>query len=1108
MNSSMNEKTGKPEGMSPEKRALLAERLAGKGGGGKDAPIPRRSGAGPDPLSFAQQRLWLIDRMEPGGATYNVPYAYRLAGPLSMDVLERALSAMVDRHEILRTTFRMAGDAPVQTIGPAVRITPPVRDLRRLGEGDREASLRDLGAAEARRPFDLERGPLMRVEIAKLSDTEHVLFLTFHHIVFDGWSEGIFFRELQTLYQAFSRNERSPLPPLPVRYVDYAAWQRETLRGDLLERQLSYWRGRLGGALPFLDLPLDRMRPPRQSFRGTTRLFTLDAELHRRLVRLGQAEGVTLYMTMLAAFNVLLWKYTGEQDIVVGTPTAGRMRRETEEMIGFFVNTLVMRTDLSGNPEFRELLRRTRELTLGAFENQDLPFEKLVEELHPQRLPAHNPLFQVMFVLQTAPRGDLRLPGISFTKIETDNDTAKFDLTLSLTEKENGLSGWLEGNADVFEYESLARMASRYETLLRGIAADPSRPIGYIPIMNNEEREQVLSDWKGSDVPYPRDSAIHQVFEEHARAHPETTALLWEGDRMTYGDLNRRANKLARHIRSRGVGAETPVGLSLDRSVETIVAILGVLKAGGAYLPIDPAFPAGRKKFLLDESRVPVVLTTELLREGLPPSGAEIISLDAGWPAIDAEEDTDLPPVTEGGSLAYVMYTSGSTGNPKGVCVPHRGVVRLVSGARYAHFGPGEVFMLLAPASFDASTFEIWGPLLNGATLALAPPGSLSLEDLASAIGKFGVTTIWLTAPLFHQMVDGPIGCFSGVRQLLAGGDVLSVPHVNRFIARHPGCRLVNGYGPTENTTFTCCYEVRGAVRAGSTVPIGRPVENTTVYILDEFFQPVPIGVPGELFAGGDGLARGYLNRPALTAERFVPSPFDAAGGARLYRTGDRARFLPDGNIEFMGRRDTQVKLRGYRIELGEVESVMCEHPAVAESAAIVREDVPGDRRLVAYWVPRAGEIAEEKSLRSHAKSRLPEYMIPSAFVRLDALPSGGTGKIDRDALPAPGTGDYGGEGSHPAEGATPTEKALRAIWADILHMNVVATDRSFFELGGHSLLAMQVITRIRESFRVELPLMTLFEHPTIASLALVIEEKLTEEIENMSDEEASRLSE
>ena len=1103
-----DEKTNRSREMSPGKQALLAQRLAGVPDAGRGDVIPRRSGTGPVPLSFAQQRLWLLDRLEPGGTTYNVPYAYRLTGPFSLQVLQRALTEIVNRHEVLRTTFRIEGEAPVQTVGGSSIVEVHVRDLGALQESERESALHSLGAEELRRPFALDRGPLMRVEVARLSDTDHVLFLTFHHIVFDGWSEGVFFRELQTLYQAFLRNDASPLQGLTLQYADYAVWQREWLRGDVLERQLSYWRGRLGGDLPVLELRGDRPRPPRQTFRGTTQLFKLDSELHRQLVRLSQAEGVTLYMTTLAAFTVLLWKYTGQHDVVVGTPVAGRTRRETENMVGFFVNTLVIRTDLSGNPTFRELLRRIRESTLGAFDHQDLPFEKLVEELHPQRVSTHNPLFQVMFVLQTASRGEPRLPEISFAKMETDTETAKFDLTLSMTEKEKSLDGWLEGNADIFEHETLALMSARYETLLRGIVSDPSSPIALLPLMKEAERHQVLFGWNNTAVPYPRESAIQQIFEEQVRRRPEGTALRCEGRPLSYSELNRRSNKLARYLQKRSVGRETLVAISLERSVELIVAILGVLKAGGAYLPLDPAYPEERMKLLMDEAQVPVILTTESFRAGLRSGKAEVICLDSDWPAIDREQDHD-PPVGAGAeSLAYVMYTSGSTGKPKGVCVLHRGVVRLVCGARYAHFGPDEIFLHLAPASFDASTFEIWGALLNGGTLVVAPPGPLSLEDLASVIVTSGVTTLWLTAPLFHQLVGGQIECFSGVRQLLAGGDVLSVPHVSKFVARHPHCSLINGYGPTENTTFTCCYKVTGAGRIGTSVPIGRPVENTTVYILDASLQPVPVGVPGELGTGGDGLARGYLHRPELSAGSFIPNPFDAAGGGRLYRTGDQARFLSDGNIEFLGRRDTQVKLRGYRIELGEIESVMCEHSAVGEAVAIVREDVPGDRRLVVYWVLRAGQDADEGSLRSYVKTRLPAYMIPSAFVRLDALPSGGTSKIDRNALPVPGPGAFPMEALITGEPANPTEKALAKIWADILRLPSVERNRNFFELGGHSLLAMQVITRIREAFRIDLPLISLFEHPTVAALALVIENRLTEEIENMSDEEASQQSE
>ena len=1088
------------QGLSPAQRALLEQRLAGATIAGGDERIPRRAGAEPAPLSFAQQRLWLLDLMEGGGPTYNVPYVFRVEGPLSLPVLERVLGEIVRRHEVLRTTVRLQGDTPVQAVAEATPVVIRLREIGSTAAAEREASVLAFIREETQRPFALDSGPLMRVAAIRLSDVEHILALTFHHIVFDGWSAAVFFREMEALYPAFADNRPSPLQPLPIQYADYAVWQRRWLSGAVLGRQLEYWRSRLGGELPLLELRGDRPGPARQSFRGTTHIFTIERETVERLKRLSQAEGVTLYMTTLAAFLVFLARYTGGRDLLIGTPVAGRMRREIEDLIGFFVNTLVIRTDLTGDPTFRELLGRTRESALGALDHQDVPFEKLVEELHPGRMSTRTPLFQAMFVLQTASGEDPQLPGISFTRLDTDTGTAKFDLTLSLTEKKAGLTGWLEGSADIFDYESVVRMAGHFGVLLRSIIEDPSAKIGALPLMTASERHRVLHEWNETTVPYPRDAPVQQVFEEQALARDGETALRWGKDRMTYGELNRKANRLARYLQRHGAGPESPVAICLERSPGMIVAMLGILKAGGTYIPLDPALPRKRIELIVREAGVRLILTDREHRD-IPGHGSYgVVAMDEEEPAIEGDEETNLPLQSGAGSAAYVMFTSGTTGTPRGVCVIHRGIVRLVCGARYAHFGPGEVFLHYAPPSFDAATFEVWGALLSGGSVAIAPPGALSLEELASVITSHGATTVWLTAPLFHMMVDGPIECFSRVRQVLAGGDVLSPQHVKKFVLHHPGCRLINGYGPTENTTFTCCYEVGDGRGIRATVPIGRPVENTTVYILDDNGQPVPPGVVGELWTGGDGLARGYLGQPELTSEKFIDCRIAGEKPERLYRTGDFARYLVDGTIEFVGRRDLQVKLRGYRIELGDVEAAMRSLPFVAEAAAVVREDTPGDRRLVVYWVPRPGQHGEDADLRARAREELPAYMVPSAFVRLAGFSVSASGKIDRRALPVPVAAASPGPAAPDAEPTSAAEVAIAKIWMDVLRLPSVARDRNFFDLGGHSLLAMQAMTRIREAFGIDLPLTHLFDHPTIEALALAVEARLMEDIEKTND--------
>jgi len=1035
------------------------------------------------PASFAQQRLWFLAQLDPASAYMNSA-GLHLRGPLDVGALERSVQEIVRRHEVLRTTFAVSGDEAVQSISAAPSGALAMEDLRSLPEGERQEAVRRIASEEAGREFDLARGPLVRTRLLRLGEEEHLLLLSMHHIVFDGWSMGVLFRELETLYVAFSKGLPSPLPEPPLQYADYASWQREWLQGEVLESQLAYWRARLGQAPALLELPADRARPAVQSFRGARQPFTVPAETLEVLRVLGRREGATLFMVLLAAFKVLLLRYTGQEDVVVGTPIAGRGRAELEGLIGFFVNTLVLRTDLSGDPTFPELLGRVREVTLGAYAHQDLPFERLVEDLHPQRDLSRNPLFQVVFVLQNAAMAPPVLPGLLVEVREGDSGTSKFDLTLNLEERGEGLCCWIEYSTDLFDPERIKRLAGHFQTLLQGIAAHPEQRVSRLPILTEAERRQVLVEWNDTASAYPREASVPELFEAEAGRRPEAVAVVFEGRSLTYRELDARANRLADRLRALGVGLETVVGIALERSLEMVVGLLGILKAGGAYLPLDPVLPRTRLRFLLEDAGVTLVLTQRRHAEKLPEQQVRFVCLD--------EEDlTESVEPRQGGkagadNLAYVMYTSGTTGRPKGVRVTHRGVVRLVKGTNYASFGEQEVFLQFAPLSFDASTLEIWGALLNGGRVVMFPQGRASLEEMGEAIRRYGVTTLWLTAGLFHQMVEGHLEDLTGLRQLLAGGEVLSPSHVRRAVDRLRPCRVINGYGPTENTTFTCCHPMTDGAQVSSTVSIGRPIAHTRVYVLDAHLEPVPVGVPGELYVGGDGLARDYLNHPELTAEKFVPDAFSGERGARLYRTGDITRHLADGTLEFLGRRDSQVKLRGFRIELGEIESVLGEHSGVAEAVVVVWEDAPADRRLVAYVVPRGTEAPAPRELRGFLKERLPEHMVPAVFVTLEAFPLTPNGKVNRRALPAP---DRSGAADGEADQAprTPLEEVLATLWAQVLGLDRVGVHQDFFELGGHSLLATRLLARVRKLLRAEVPIRGFFEAPTIAAMAQVI---------------------
>jgi amino acid adenylation domain-containing protein len=884
-----------------------------------------------------------------------------------------------------------------------------------------------------------------------------------------------------------------------------------------LETQLSYWKNKLAN-IPVLHLSPDRPRPPMQSYRGESQFIVLSQELSMRLKDFSRDKRVTPFMTLLAAFKTLLYRWTGQDDIVVGSPIANRNQTEMESLIGFFVNTLVIRTHASGESTFSEFLARVRETALEAYAHQDLPFEKLVQELKPKRDLSRHPLFQVMFQLRNQPSETLQLEGIRIEPLEFESGIAKFDLNLAMMEDETGrLGGSLEYSTDLFDYATIKRLLSHFHELLTRIVDNPEQRIAEIPLLTNSERHQLLVEWNSTQKGYPREKCIHELFEEQVEKTPDAVAVIFENERLTYGELNVRANQLAHYLKKQGVEAERLVGICMERSLDMIVGLLGILKAGGAYVPLDPSYPKERLAFMLQDAQAKVVLTQERLIAALPESGARLVCLDRDRNHI-VEESGDNP-ISEATaeSLAYVTYTSGSSGQPKGVEVPHRGVLRLLCGVEYVQLDGNRTFLHLASTSFDASTFEIWGALLHGAKCVLFPGKIASPNEIGEILRHHKITTLWLTASLFNTVIDEAPEVLSEVHQLLIGGEALSIPHVRRAAAVLPGTQIINGYGPTESTTFTCSYPIPVRLDESiSSIPIGRPIANTEVYLLDAHGSPVPVGIPGELYIGGDGLARGYLSKPELTAEKFIPHPFTKQPGGRLYKTGDLARYLRDGNIEFLGRSDHQVKIHGFRIEPGEIESVLGQHSAVREAVLVAREDTPGDKRLVAYIILRKEQVCTSSELQGFLKHKLPEYMIPSAFVLLDTLPLTPNGKIDRKALPAPDQSRR--EKKSYVAPRTAVERRLADIWSEVLKLDQVGTDDNFFELGGHSLLATQVMSRVRDAFQLEITLRMLFEHPKVAELAVQIVQLQAEsgvaegmaevlaDVESLSDKEAKRL--
>ncbi|MEO8380765.1 MAG: amino acid adenylation domain-containing protein, partial [Acidobacteriota bacterium] len=1050
------------------------------------------------PLSLAQQRLWFLDQLdEAAGAAYHMPAALRLLGKLDVAALQATLDRLVARHEGLRTSFVAIDGVPYQEIAPedcgfALRR----EDLSSLSAGEREPLVARVTAEEARAPFDLSKGPLVRGQLLTLAVDEHVLLITQHHIVSDGWSIDVMIREVAALYTAFSRGEADPLPPLEIQYADYAQWQRQWLQGDELTRQFEFWQEQLTGAPTLLELPLDRPRPVVQSYAGESVPLVLPAELTRGLRALSQRHGVTLFMTLLSAWGLLLSRLSGQTDVVIGIPVANRQRREVENLIGFFINTLALRVRFDEQQRVETLLAQVKETTLAAFGHQELPFEQVVEALQPQRSQSHSPLAQVTFTWNNLERGRtdgnrsdgvaLTAPDLLLAPVDQAHETTQVDLQLMLGDAGAAVAGGLVYASGLFDRTTIERWAGYYVRVLEAMVADASAAVDTLPLLSASERQHQLSAFNATEAAYPKDQLIHELFEQQVSARPDTVAVVYEDESLTYAELNTRANQLAHYLLGLGVKPDDRVVICSERNADLIVGMLAILKAGGSYVPLDPSYPRERLAWMLQDCAPVALLIQSDVETLLPETELPVLRLDVDVPVLACRLPVHNPsvPGLHARNLAYVIYTSGSTGTPKGVMVDHRCVLSLVINNPYFGATPDDCFAHCANPAFDAATWEIWGSLLNGARL-LVVPSSVVMDPakLNATLYAGGVTALWLTVGLFNHYVDSLPDAFGQLRYLLVGGDALDPKTIRQLLSRAQRPEhVVNGYGPTETTTFACTHEIRAVAGDARSIPLGKPIANTRIYVLDRRGEPAPVGVEGEIYIGGDGVARGYLNRPELTAERFLRDPFSADVDARMYKTGDRGRWLADGTIEFLGRNDFQVKIRGFRIELGEIEAKLNQCGGVREAVVLAREDAPGDRRLVAYLVADGGLDLSVADLREALARQLPEYMVPSAFVQLDTLPLTANGKLDRQALPAPeATARNTREYSAP-QGEI--EEALATLWQELLRVERVGRHDDFFELGGHSLLAVQLISHIRATLHVELPLRELFATSSLSALA------------------------
>jgi amino acid adenylation domain-containing protein len=1040
------------------------------------------------PLSFSQQRLWFLNELEGGeSATYNWPApAIALTGKLDPQVLVKTISEIVRRHEVLRTTFTNINGDIVQKIHPPQVLNIPIIDLQAETESKQAIAVKELAAAERAKPFDLQQGPIFRCQLVRLSETSHVLVLAVHHIAADGWFMGIFLKEFASIYTAFSQGKPSPLPELPIQYADFAAWQRNWLQCEVLERHLKYWRQQLAHIPPLLELPTDRPRPPIQTFQGSKVSFQLSLSLTQQVKRLGQQNGATLFMTLYAAFALLLSRYCGQTDIVIGSPIANRDRAEVENLLGFFVNNLVLRIQIQQNPSFQELLAQVKKIALDAYDHQSLPFEKLVEELQPERNLSYHPLFQVMFILQNSPTQSLQIPDLSLSGIEVESNTTQLDLTLEMLDLHEGLAGNFEYNTDLFERSTIDRMVGHFQNLLEAIAINPFLKVSQIPILSASEQQQILIDWNNTAVNYPKDICFHKLIELQVQRTPNAIAVTYKNQKLTYQELNQKANQLAHHLLAIGVQPEQLVGICVERSLDMLVGLLGILKAGAAYVPIDPSYPRDRIEYMLSDSQAQILITQgSLIAQEY--SGI-IISLDGDRENFTQQAIYNPDVLIDSNQLAYVIYTSGSTGKPKGVQVLHKGVTNfLLSMQNIQILSPDDVLVAVTTICFDIAVLELYLPLLVGAKVAIASRDvARDAMQLRQLIDSEQATCLQATPSTWRMLLE--VGWQGGKHfKVLCGGENLPLPLANS-LASYNGF-VWNLYGPTEATVWATISQVKSGDRS---VSIGRPLANTQLYILDEQLQPVPIGVAGELHIGGVQVARGYLHRPDLTAERFIPDPFNKHPDARLYKTGDRVRYLADGAIEYLGRIDFQVKLRGFRIELGEIESALLQHPTVNQAVAIVDRQQSGSDRLVAYVICNSGFEVSISELRSFLKENLPDYMVPATFMILDSFPLTQNGKIDRRALPKPERSQNSQDINHTNYPQDELELRIAQIWQRLLGIKSLSTHDNFFELGGHSLLAIRLSAQLEEIVGYPVPIMSIFQSPTIADLAKLLRQGWT----------------
>lgn len=1033
------------------------------------------------PTSFAQRRLWFLHQFDPSSPVYNIPVALRVTSPLNIDVLKSTLQEIVRRHDSLRTSFTSVDGEPFQVVAPSQPIELKIIDLRSSPQTEREAEAQRLASIDAQLPFSLSQGPLLRATLLVLGASDYVLLLTMHHIISDAWSMRVLYRELSMIYGAYVLGRPAPLPDLSIQYPDFANWQSQLLQGPGLAKHLDYWKTQLAGIPELLDLPTDRLRPGVQTHHGGVHALPLESQLYEQIRALAQREGMTQFMILLAAFKAILYRYTGETDVVVGTPIAGRTRPELENLIGFFVNTLVLRTDLSGDPTFRELLGRVREVTLAAYAHQDMPFEKLVEELQPARNLSHNSLFQVLFTLQASDTDSIQQS--SAPTLEVMTGTAKFDLTLSVAEANRAAVLAFEYNTDLFEATTVELMAERLHRLLQNVATDPNRRLSELLSPTEVEQQQVLVEWNQTELDFASEECVAELFERQVERTPEAPALSHNGEQLTYRELNARANQLAHTLRQLGVGPEMLVGLYLPRSSALVVGLLATIKAGGAYLPLDPNYPAQRLAFMLDDARVPVLITQSNLLERLPVVQAQKLCLDTEAERIASQSDENPGPQGYPDALAYVLYTSGSTGKPKGVAIQQQSVVAFLHWARQV-FGPDDLQGVMASTSicFDLSVFELLVPLCWGGRIILAEDAlHLPSYDEAQAI------TLINTVPSAMAELIRIRGVPDSVRTVNLAGEPLFNSLVQQIYELKNVERVWNLYGPTEGTTYSTYALVAKGVDKEPC--IGRPVANNKVYILNEILQPVPVGLPGDLYIAGAGLARGYLNLPALTAERFIPDPFSRKAGGRLYRTGDRARYRPDGQIEYLGRSDHQVKVRGYRIEPGEIEAALREQTGVTEAVVIVDQDAVGDKRLVAFIINGQMPVPSAAELRRALQDKLPRFMVPSDYVVLEKLPLLPNGKLDRRVLQGLDRPRVGGNEKSYVAPRSAIEHELATIFSEVLKLERIGVHDNFFEQGGHSLLATRTVSRVRQKYGVTLSLRQFFEMPTVEELARLISE-------------------